>query len=46
MPVLPQVSSFKTKEIQGELLPEPLLIPNLSRFVVFPIQHDDVRFSI
>jgi hypothetical protein len=41
----PQVSIFKTKELNGELLPEPLLTPDLSRFVVFPIRYDDVSLG-
>lgn len=37
------VSEYKRKEAAGELLPEPLLIPDNSRFVLFPIKHSDVR---
>ena len=36
------ISEFKRKESAGLLLPEPLLIPDNSRFVLFPIQHSDV----
>jgi ribonucleoside-diphosphate reductase subunit M2 len=36
------VSEFKLMEIQGKLVPEPLLIPDKSRFVLFPIKHDDI----
>jgi hypothetical protein len=36
------VSEYKRKEAAGELLPEPLLIPDNSRFVLFPIKHGDV----
>jgi hypothetical protein len=36
------VSEYKKKEAAGELLPEPLLIPDNSRFVLFPIKHGDV----
>jgi hypothetical protein len=41
--VKPQPTEFKVKEANGELLPEPLLTENPNRFVVFPIQHHDVR---
>jgi len=37
------VSEFKMKELSGELQSEPLLTPNPHRFVLFPIQHKDVR---
>ena len=40
-----QISNFKVKEAAGLLLPEPLLTADSSRFVLFPIQHSDVRFS-
>ena len=33
----------KLREERGELLPEPLLKENPSRFVIFPIQDNDVR---
>eukprot|EP00924_Labyrinthula_sp_SR-Ha-C_P013613 snap_masked-scaffold_5-processed-gene-8.44-mRNA-1 protein AED:0.28 eAED:0.28 QI:0/-1/0/1/-1/1/1/0/380 len=36
------VSDFKRKEIAGELLPEPLLEENPNRYVMFPIQNDEV----
>ena len=36
------VSEFKIKEANGELLPEPLLVEDKSRFVLFPIKHTDV----
>ena len=35
-------SEFKLRESRGELLPEPILIPNKQRFVLLPIQHSDV----
>ena len=35
-------SEFKLKEQRGELLPEPLLTPDQTRFVLFPIKHADV----
>jgi len=38
----PKVSDFKRKEMNGELKPEPFLVENPQRFVLFPIQHDDV----
>ncbi len=37
------VSKQKTLENMGELIPEPLLIPDKTRFVLFPIKHADVR---
>ena len=39
------ISDFKLKELRGELLPEPLLVEQKSRFVLFPIKHDDVSLS-
>lgn len=36
-------SDFKLKELNGELLPEPLLATDRTRFVLFPIKHNDVR---
>ena len=36
------MSEHKRAEVSGELLPEPLLIDNPRRFVLFPIEHDDV----
>ena len=36
------MSSWKQLEVAGELEPEPLLIANPGRFVIFPIQHNDV----
>lgn len=36
-------SEFKRKEKNGLLLPEPLLIEDKARFVLFPIKHTDVR---
>ena len=40
-----EISDFKRKESDGLLLPEPLLTPDNSRFVLFPIQHSDVSKS-
>ena len=37
-----QVSEFKRKEQAGELKAEPLLTENPGRFVLFPIQHNDI----
>ncbi len=37
------VSEFRRKEKEGYMKPEPLLIPDKSRFVLFPIKHTDVR---
>jgi hypothetical protein len=36
------VSEFKRKELNGELLPEPMLMEDKTRFVLFPIKHTDV----
>lgn len=36
------ISSSKVKENAGLCLPEPLLIEDKSRFVLFPIKHTDV----
>ena len=36
------VSEFKKKEMNGELQPEPLLMEDKTRFVLFPIKHNDV----
>ena len=36
------VSDFKKLELEGKLLPEPLLTADKSRFVLFPIKHTDV----
>jgi ribonucleoside-diphosphate reductase subunit M2 len=35
-------SVYKLKELRGELKPEPMLAENPNRFVIFPIQHDDI----
>ena len=35
-------SKYKTDENEGCLAPEPLLQANPHRFVLFPIQHDDI----
>jgi len=39
------VSEFKKMELEGKLLPEPLLIADKSRFVLFPIKHADVSLA-
>ena len=36
-------SEFRKRELAGELKPEMLLTENPKRFVIFPIQHNDVR---
>lgn len=36
------VSDFKRLEMEGKMLPEPLLMADKSRFVLFPIKHTDV----
>lgn len=38
------ISAFKVRENNGEMLPEPLLVEDKSRFVLFPIKHPDVSF--
>ena len=40
-----QVSEFKLKELAGELRPEPLLLENSKRFVLFPIKYPEVCHS-
>ena len=35
-------SDFKVKELKGLLKPEPLLVSDKTRFVLFPIKHNDV----
>ncbi len=34
-----KVSEFKRRELDGQLLPEPMLAENPNRFVLFPIKH-------
>ena len=36
------ITEYRTLEAAGKLLPEPLLIADSSRFVLFPIKHSDV----
>ena len=38
-------SLFKIREANGELKPEPLLAEDKSRFVLFPIKHNDIWVS-
>lgn len=40
------VSVYRQKELNGELLPEPLLIEDKSRFVLFPIKQPDVSLRM
>ena len=40
------ISAFKLMEMNGELKPEPLLIEDKSRFVLFPIKQPDVSILI
>jgi hypothetical protein len=40
----PEVSEFKMKELKNLLEPEPFLLEDKSRFVLFPIKHGDVRY--
>jgi ribonucleotide reductase beta subunit family protein with ferritin-like domain len=37
-----EVTDFKARENRGEFKPEPLLIADKSRFVLFPIKHPDI----
>ena len=37
-----EVSEMRKKEAEGTLKPEPLLIENPGRFVLFPIQDNEV----
>lgn len=37
-----EVSDMRRREIDGSLKPEPMLIENPGRFVLFPIQDDEV----
>jgi hypothetical protein len=41
-PPSPTISRHKKAEARGHLMPEPLLQTNPHRFVLFPIQHDDI----
>lgn len=41
-----EVSDMRRREMDGSLKPEPMLIENPGRFVLFPIQDDEVCFSI
>lgn len=36
---------MRRKEMDGSLKPEPLLVENPGRFVLFPIQDNEVRES-
>jgi ribonucleotide reductase beta subunit family protein with ferritin-like domain len=40
----PEMTDFRRLEKSGTLLPEPLLIAEKSRFVLFPIKQNDVSF--
>mmetsp|Transcript_1093 Transcript_1093/g.1185 ORF Transcript_1093/g.1185 Transcript_1093/m.1185 type:complete len:370 (-) Transcript_1093:85-1194(-) len=42
VPANDEVSEFRRKELNGELQPEPLLTETETRFVLFPIVHNDV----
>jgi hypothetical protein len=39
---VPEITEFKRLENSGRLLPEPLLLGDKSRFVLFPIKHPEV----
>ena len=41
-----QPSEFKLKESSGALLPEPLLLEDKTRFVLFPIKNNDVSIHL
>ena len=36
------VTEFRIMELEGKMIPEPLLKEDKSRFVLFPIKHDDI----
>ncbi len=36
-------TAHKMRELAGELAPEPLLVENKKRFVLFPLQYHKVR---
>ena len=38
------MTEHRRQEVEGKHLPEPLLMENPGRFVLFPIQHHDVSF--
>ena len=38
----PKMTEMRRKELAGELKPEPLLSEDPTRFVLFPIKHNDV----
>ena len=40
------MSEYRRRELDGEMLPEPLLVEDKSRFVLFPIKHPDVSSLI
>ena len=40
------ISEHKRLEIEGKHKPDPMLEENAGRFVLFPIQHPDVSFSL
>ena len=42
----PTESEFKKMEDSGLLQPEPLLLEDKSRFVLFPIKHPDVSIIV
>ena len=41
-PPVSSVSEFRLREKSGQFQPEPLLVADKSRFVLFPIKHTDV----
>ena len=45
MPDEPQPSDFKLRELAGEMDNEMLLKDNPGRYVIFPIQHQDVSLN-
>jgi hypothetical protein len=42
----PRMTDHKLAELAGKHLPEPLLMENPRRFVLFPIQDNDVRHKL
>ena len=38
------ISDFKIKEMNGDMIPEPMLQEDKSRFVLFPIKQPDVWY--
>jgi ribonucleotide reductase beta subunit family protein with ferritin-like domain len=43
---VPEITDFKRLENSGRMLPEPLLVGDKSRFVLFPIKHPEVTCNV